>query len=158
MDCVRGLMFSLSQTHFIREQFFKNWLCLEEAAGWGSLSGPGVRCLCCWSRWADLEAPESWLSSRFPFGLLCFPPVQEHYWFGVNREHSQASITIIRSECLPRICTVEVTPWQGHNKCWPFLLLSLFLSFVWIPAGTQRLRTAESSQNCVISMYLPRNP
>lgn len=42
------------------------------------------------------------------------------YWFEVNRKHSQASIVIIRSECLPWICTVEITPRWGHNKSGPF--------------------------------------
>lgn len=80
------------------------------------------------------------------------------YWFEVNRKHSQASIVIIRSECHPWICTVEITPRWGHNKSGPFLLLSLFFPFAWIPAGTQNLRPAECSQNCVISVYLLRNP
>lgn len=128
MDCVCGLMFVLSQTHFIFEQFFKKWLFFEELADLGSSSGSGMRCLCHWSRWADLEPLVSWLSSSFPFGpssFLLYRSTIDLKW-----------TEIIRSECLTCICTVQVTPRWGHSKSGSFYCCWAFFSCVWIPSGT----------------------
>lgn len=119
MDGVCGLMFFLSQTYFILEQFFKHWLFFEESADLESSSGSGVRCLCHWSRWADLEALVSRLSSSFPFGpssFLLYRSTLDLKW-----------TEIIRSECLTCICAVQVTLRWGHSKSGLF-----FFSVEWV--------------------------
>lgn len=136
-------MFFQSQTRFIREQLFVNWLCFEESAGLRSSSGFGLRCLCLYSRWADLEALVSWWSSSFPLGPSSF--LLHRSIIEVIREHSLAPITIIRSEYLTRSCIGQLTPRRGHNKSGLFLLSSLFIpvsGFLLAPGAR-----AKSSQN-----------